>query len=168
MPFSMPELERLREAIIEGLRTNNALLECEDETEQVIDQKDIREVKSSLKVIRGNNPVYIIALVVHNDISKNDSISISSSHGVPYKGYVHDHVNDCYIVNCIDKVELGYIDISFRVSMESTGWECDIPVPENIIKKYLSESQRNELKKLKTIYKKPDYYIQYLQMMSVY
>jgi len=130
-------------------------------------QQDSKDVKSNLSVRATQESTYIILLVIHDDPDRNKLQQISCDRGTPLGGYVYDSVKDCYFVSCLDYLPLGYIPVSFKVEMKNAGhWAVSIPVPEKVLKRYLDDQQKTDLKRLRDLYNDGHHRISFLQMIG--
>lgn len=127
-------------------------------------QVDEKYVKSQLKVSRGVESTFVVVVALSKSCSKNGIMRIKGSNGNPMGGYVFDSVHDCYVVKGMDHRCLGYIPISFRIEADS--WTSHIPVPEKIVKRYLSSDQKSVLKSFQNTYNKEDYDLQFVQFVE--
>lgn len=139
-----------------------------NETDISLFRKDIKDLKSRLRVIPSfSQSTYLVALIIDKHGDNNNITQISCERGLPIGGYVYDSVTDCYKVTCVDYLALGYIPVSFRAEMDhSDSWGAPIPMPENIINRYLSQQQKIDLRLFKSKYKTGQYDLQYLQMVG--
>ena len=126
--------------------------------------KDVKDFKSALKVVRTDDATYIVVVAVHKDEIKNDIVRVSCDRGVPITGYVYDGVNDCYLINCVDCLSLGYVDASFTLESKDTGWIVQLPMPDAVLKRYLNLRQKSDLKQFKKVFEGDDYTFSFLQM----
>jgi hypothetical protein len=62
---------------------------------------------------------------------------------------------------------LGYIDVSYYLKIKGNDfWRTRIPLPENVICRYLGKESLEKLKSFKTRYKGAEYYFQFIQMIG--
>ena len=143
------------------------------------DPKDAKELKHKLKVVKVQNPCYIVLLVVHRETARNDVSRLSCKRLLPIEGYptcmkiipvggyVYDGVNDCYLVNCIDYLPLGFLPFFFKIEMEGVGhWSASSPMPESLLRRHLPSLQRSDLDKFKSTYSSEEFKHQYIQFIS--
>jgi hypothetical protein len=132
-----------------------------------LQNKIIREVHNSLVVNMVNSETYVIAVAVCKDGTKNFINRISCKKGIPIEGYIYDAQSDCYFIECSDYLHIGNISVSFVASSKSRNcWKINVPLPENVIKKYLSETQKKDLKNFKAHFNNDEYTINYIQMVA--
>jgi len=143
-------------------------------------EKEFKEIKSKLKLIRTQQPSYIVLLVSHKTPEKNDIVRLNcknlipangypfNTKVVPIGGYVYDGIHDCYIINCIDYMTLGFMPFSYKLKMENVGfWTVQIPVPENLVKKNLDNKQKFELDNFKSVYEDSEIFdFHFIQFVS--
>lgn len=129
-------------------------------------QKDIKDIKNSLKVSVSNNKTFVILMAVNKEYSKNVLMKIKCFHGNPIGGYVYDSVTDSFSVHCVDYCIIGMINIAFKLSMDSSdNWNIDIPMSESIIKRYMNSEQALIFKRFKETYKQ-DVEYKYIQIIN--
>jgi hypothetical protein len=108
-------------------------------------------VRNEIKVERSQSNSYII--VVANQSPMDDMLKIHCQGGTAISGYVYDHLNDCYCIRGIDYCSLGYVPISFRLTMEHSNWNISVPTPENVLRRFMTKKQKTDLKNFKEHYK---------------
>lgn len=132
-----------------------------------LDNKIKKEVLNSFEIISLIDQTYIIVMAKHKEKVKNVINRISCSKGSPIGGFTYDTQSDSYYVECVDYFHLGYVSASFFIKIkELNNWKIRIPIPENILKKYLTTLQKKELKNFKNHFKSDLYEIQYIQMIN--
>ena len=137
------------------------------EPENQMKAKIAREVLHGLVVSESNVESYIIAVAVNKDLSKNFINRINCKKGIPIDGYVYDAQSDSYFVECADFLHVGVIPASYiAVAKSSLQWKIHVPMPESVIKRFLSDTQKKDLKKFKSHFKSEEYTISYIQMVS--
>jgi len=102
--------------------------------------------------------------VVANRNSGDKILRIHCRGGAAISGYVYDSLNDCYCVKGVDYCTLGYVPIGFKLVMEQSNWTIDIPVPENVLRLFMTKRQKTDLKNFKDHYK--DCKIYFLQLVD--
>lgn len=141
-----------------------------DVPEADLEKRYERDVKSQLELIRRSEHTYVIVLAVHNNLASSSNVvrKVPTRRGIPIGGYVHDSTNDCYLVRCVDMVILGYVPISFKMQLKGlASWAVDVPVPETILRRHLSPTQRNELKKFMNNFENIDVSFEFIQMLGL-
>lgn len=129
--------------------------------------KIAKEVLNGLVINESNIETYLIVVAVNKELSKNFLNKIPCKKGVPIGGYVYDAQSDCYFVECADFLYLGVVPISFVAkSKSSIQWQINVPLPENVIKRFLTQTQKKDLKTFKSHFKMEDYDISYIQMVN--
>jgi hypothetical protein len=84
-------------------------------------------------------------------------------------GYRYAAVNDKYSVVCFDCMSLGFVNISYFITMNGTGgWRIRVPMPEPVLKRYMSPEQRKKLANYKSVFRNAgeDVRFEYVQMVS--
>lgn len=137
------------------------------ESHDDVHEKVLKDVYRNLKISFGNSSTIIVVIAVSNDDSKNFLNRVSCRKGIPLSGYVFDVQTDSYIVECADFLNLGSIPYTFVATQkDKKEWKTFVPMPESVIKKCLSDFQKNELKKFKSHFKSNDYRIEFIQMID--
>ncbi len=120
---------------------------------QVYD-KDIKDIKSSLKFEVTFDASTIIVMAVHKDSKRNTRVKIPCDGTLPIDGYCYCSINDCCTILCCGHLELGSIEISYIARMRgAASWNVKIPVPEKVIRRYLSVEQRLSLRSFQNSFK---------------
>jgi hypothetical protein len=78
-------------------------------------------------------------------------------------GYVHDTLNDCYCARGVDYCVLGYVPIVVQLTMDEM-WSTYVPIPEIVMRRYMTRRQKNNLKAFQDHYK--DHRIYFLQLVD--
>lgn len=129
--------------------------------------KIVKEVHRSLNITIANSSTHIYVTAVNRNHSKNFVNRITCKRGIPIGGYVYDSQCDSYIVECSDFLNLGTVPISFMLSQKNKEeWKQFVAMPESVIKKVLSEFQKNELKKFKSHFNSDEYEIEFIQLID--
>lgn len=135
-------------------------------TDDVI-QKASKETHRNLIVSATTQFTYVIVAAVHEDTSKNFINKISCKKGIPLGGYVYDAQSDAYYIDCADFLHLGYVPLAFEAKMDGVDdWKISVPMPESVVKKYLSVMQKKELKNFKNHFSDQFYKIHYIQIVD--
>ena len=129
--------------------------------------KDARDIKLNLKLRQTSACTYVIVMAIDAQQANNKIFRIAPGKGTPIGGYVYDTVNAFFSVRCMDYVCLGFIPVAFEASMGSSeGWSVRVPLPEAVIKRYLSQEQLADLAGFKSKYAADCYRIEYLQSVD--
>lgn len=126
-----------------------------------------KEIHHFVEVLPAFERTYIIVTAIHREKGRNFVTRISCKKGIPIGGYTFDSQTDSYHVECADYFHLGYVPMSFVARIKGLNhWEMRIPMPENAIKKCLTNLQKKELKNFKNHFKAESYEYQYIQMID--
>jgi len=129
--------------------------------------KAARETHRHVQVAATAQNTYVIVVAVHQDTTKNFINKISCKKGIPIGGYVYDAQSDAYYIDCADFLHLGFVPLSFEATMNGVDdWRISVPMPESVIKKYLSSMQKKELKNFKNHFSAEFYSIHYIQIVD--
>jgi hypothetical protein len=126
-----------------------------------------KELQRKLVVQTSISSTYVVVTAYDSQSETNIVNRISCRRGIPIGGYVHDAQNDCYYVECADFLNLGLIPISYAATLSGDRyWKVRLPMPESVIKKYLSPLQKKELRNFLKRFKEPRFRISYIQMVD--
>jgi hypothetical protein len=127
--------------------------------------KDTKDIKKSIKIEQDYSGMHVVVVAISKDDCDNAPIEIPCTYGKSLSNDVYNVVRDCYVVYGVDFHELGTIPVNYRAKIESVEWEIDIPLPESVIKKYMTSDQKERFEKWQIDYKKQDYDFYYMQVL---
>jgi hypothetical protein len=120
-----------------------------------------KQVRNSLGVEIQSRNTKIIAIA---SLTSSDPIlRIRCRGGNAIGGYVHDALNDCYCMRGVDYCNIGYIPIVIQLTM-GTVWSVYMPIPESVMRRYMTRRQKNNLKAFQEHYK--EHRISFLQLVD--
>lgn len=126
-----------------------------------------KEVRDNFYITPAEEQTYIIVVAISKDKSKNSISRIHCKKGLPIGGYIYDSQSDAYQIECVDYLHLGFVPFSFVGRIKDVQhWEIRVPMPENVIKKYLNSLQKKELKHFKNLFRSDEHDIQFIQMID--
>jgi len=129
--------------------------------------KSSKDERDNLEVVCSSDSTYIILVAVHKESSRNVLNKISCKKGLPIGGYLYDSVSDCYQISCADYVQIGYIPVSMILRVGGVqNWQTRIPLTEAVIRRFLTTSQKKDVKNFRAIYKADEFTIQYVQLLD--
>jgi len=129
--------------------------------------KICREQKEKIQVVFEKTPSFLVVAAVAKDRNKNSIVKITCKNGIPLGGYVYDNQTDTYQYECADCLQLGVIPISAFIKLkDNSSWKAKVPVAEGVLKKYLSDMQKKELKMFRSHFPITDFDIHFIQMIS--
>lgn len=131
------------------------------------ENNDLRDLKSNLKFVHTDDKTFVIIIAIsQRNRYRNQMVRINCRGGNPIGGYEYDNVNDCYEVSCVNYLTLGYIPVSYRLLSKSFRcWEMVVPLPEDLIIRYLDEIQIVNLKKFKDQFD-DEFVFEFIQMVN--
>jgi hypothetical protein len=133
------------------------------------DASVIQEVRDSLEIKFEPSHTVVHLVVIAKNEKLNTKKKIRCAGCTSIKGYIYDANDDCYIVNCCYSTELGIINQIAHLTVPKTGdWRICIPLPDSVLEKCLSNSQRKILKEIQQKFPSDDYEINYVQMIDVW
>ena len=138
------------------------------ETQEIA--KDVRDLKRRLSLrIDTSYGTRIFAIAISNTLYGNDELCIPTTTGDPICDDVHDMIRDCYLVEGVETLDLGTVPISATMNMDEIyGWHIDVPIPLNIMKRYMTEDQKTKFDNWKQRFRGNQYTIKLIQMRNVY
>jgi hypothetical protein len=129
--------------------------------------KSAKSVQNALEITVSSHQTYLIVVARNKKNEKNSITRINCKKGLPIAGYTYDSQSDSYFIDCSDYLQLGCIPVSFSANMKgSNSWTARIPMPESVIKKYLTDLQKKELSNFKSHFKSEEYDLEYIQMID--
>ena len=132
-----------------------------------VNKSDVRDVKRKTNVVSASGRTFVILAAIAHDSEKNTINRIRCGLGIPYAGYVYDSVRDCYNVNCTAVYFLGEVPVAMQLKMENVGyWSIPVPMPEVILKRYLTDQQKLDLKSFRSSYPSDSYDVHYIQFYT--
>ena len=137
------------------------------EFSQELYDKSIREQKEKLQVVMSSDPTYIVVLAICKDKSKNVIKQISCKNGVPLGGYLFDKETDSYYYECCDYFPLGTVPVGSMLRIKDYNfWTIRVPLAENVVRKFLDDTQKKDLKVFRNQFKIDQYDLQFVQMIA--
>lgn len=116
--------------------------------------KDNRDIKTNLEVVSQYQGMFVYLLAISENYTSNHCIRLSCKKGKPITKNCYDVTSDSYVINGMDYIKLGEVPYNFKLSLKDSNlFSIDIPVPERLLKRYLSEKQISNLEKFKSHYK---------------
>jgi hypothetical protein len=144
-------------------------IEYSGELKPELHQKACKDIRDRQEIDVCYDRTFIMALAIHNDPSKNSLTRIHCRKGLPISGYLYDSQSDSYHIECHDYVPLGYVPVSFYHRMPGAGnWKQRIPMPELTIRRYMTASQKHDLRQFKATYKSGQYTFHFMQIIDCY
>jgi hypothetical protein len=131
-----------------------------------LDIKDSKAIKGSLKIEVSTLFQTNLIVIATNENSEKNNIRKIKCSGTPIGGYVYNCFEDCYYVRCIEHFDLGAIPIVFYLKGEGYFWRTFVPIPEIVIKRYISKMQELNLKDFKSMFKGEGFKFQFIQFIQ--
>lgn len=129
--------------------------------------KNVREVHGNISIVQSEQETYVIAVAISLDKTKNFINKINCKRGIPIQGYVYDAQSDSYFLECSDFIHIGIIPASFVATLKNQGgWQMFVPMPESVIKRYMNDAQKKDLKQFKNHFKSDEFVINFVQMVN--
>ena len=129
--------------------------------------KICKEQKEKMQIRIKSEPSYLVVAAVAKNSERNSISKISCKRGIPFGGYVYDNQSETYHYECCDYLHLGIVPISAYITFkENSSWQIKVPLAESVLKKYLSEMQKKELKTFRNHFPATMFDLHYIQMTS--
>ena len=107
------------------------------------EKKELQDLKAKLRFTKVDKNTEVTAIAISKTISNNNYKVISCNKGRYLNNVVYDITKDCYYIECLDFLPIGEVPISFEVEMDGIfGWKVDLPIPEVVFRRYLSEDDK--------------------------
>jgi hypothetical protein len=127
--------------------------------------RDTKVLRGQLQLTKRPSNTFLVVVAVHHEDDKNKFAKISCKWGVPIGGYIYDAINDCYLIKCLDYLNLGNVPVSYKLAIKDFPfWSISAPLPESILKRYMTPLQKSDMKKYKQAMVGCKFY--FLQMIS--
>jgi len=137
-----------------------------EKTIDVLDSTTKTEIKKAIYLKPCVEHTHIFVLAFHHARNKLTAI-VYKEKSSPIGGYTYDAKFGQYYVECAEHLDLGVIPISFSIRIDKISrWECRIPLPESVIKKFLDADQIAKLNSFKE--KNRDCRFEFMQLVSCY
>jgi hypothetical protein len=130
-------------------------------------ENDVEIIRQSLRIERIAERTKVIVVVIDNESPTGNDINLIKCGGDPLGCYAYDAQHDGYYVNCAAYLDLGPISVAYRIMTQGTT-ECNniIALPDELIEKYLTPTQKKTLKIFKDKYAAPRYSMHYMQAVN--
>jgi hypothetical protein len=129
--------------------------------------KDVKELKSRTKVSLGKGKTVVLAVVSALDSTENKLITAPCKAGIHVCNTVYDVTKDSFIIEGIEVYTLGDIPVHYFIEMEGVqGFRVHLPLPETVVKRYLTESEKKKFEDWKAKFPKETHNIKLLQMVT--
>ena len=129
--------------------------------------KCISDIRDKLEIEFSHDKTYVAVLAVAENSDRNKLTTVSCKKGIPITGYSYDSQTESYVVECCDYFPLGYIQASYWHTMPGVAnWRQRIPMPESVIKRFLTPEQKSDLRGFKAAYKGCKFH--FMQIISCY
>jgi hypothetical protein len=132
----------------------------------VVGQDDFRD---KLKLQLVSDASYVIMLSISERDEENIIRRLAAKRGVPLVPYAYNAVGEYYNIRCVEFMSLGLVPVSFQLTLPGVPlWKVRVPMPEEVLERFLSEEQKLEVAHFKATAKEANLRVEYLQMVSCY
>jgi len=129
--------------------------------------KAVKEQRDNLDLSFSSERTFLVLVAIHKEEGRNSMSRITCKKGLPIGGYVYDATSDCYALSCADYFQLGYIPVSMVMRVNGQyNYQIRVPLADAVIKRFLSPSQKKDVKSFRGVYKPEDHILQYVQMID--
>jgi hypothetical protein len=126
-------------------------------------KEDIDLLRQAVCFERIDENIFVVLIAIDKDPKKN-LIQPIKAHGDSLGGYAYSPKTDIVLVECCDYVSLGIVPVAFRISVPGFVGKQLMPLPDSLIYKYTSASQKKSIRLFCDKYRTCD--IQYIQSVS--
>jgi hypothetical protein len=140
-----------------------------DEGEMVMpsNENDVDMIRQSLVIERVPERMRIIAVVVDKENHSSNDINLIKCNGDPLGCHAYDAQPDGYYVQCAAYTDLGAIPVAYRIRGQGSSDNNNIiALPDEMIEKYLSPTQKKTLKFFREKYSAPRFGVEYMQAIT--
>jgi hypothetical protein len=129
--------------------------------------KDVKEIKTRTKVTLGKGKTIVFAVASALDATNNKLIHVPCKNGIHICNAVYDVTRDSFIVEGVEVFPVGDIPVHYYVEMDGVqGFRIHLPLPEKVIKRYLTESEKKKFEDWKTKFPPETHNIKLLEMVT--
>lgn len=139
------------------------LKEVSPEIEKPLTDEEL--LLKSIKLKPSKDRTHIIVVVVDQDQQHNTVQRIRCMHGLAFREtYPYEQATDSYIIPCVVATNLGYISLSYTISIDSDPWTQRLLLPVELVKRHLNPQQLAVLSGVESKYSHPRYKFNIIQM----
>jgi hypothetical protein len=129
--------------------------------------KDVKELKTRTKVLLGKGKTIVLAVASSLTSEENKMIHAPCKNGIHICNAVYDVTRDSFIVEGVEVYTVGDIPIHYYIEMEGVqGFRVHLPLPEKVIKRYLTDSEKKKFEDWKSKFPFETHNIKFLQMVT--
>lgn len=88
---------------------------------------------------------HLAVVFIDKNPKNNNLMHIPCVQGSAISGYPYDCTSDCYLCECVNFINIGYIEFSCYLRVHST-YNIKIPICKNLCMKLLSDDQKKDIK----------------------
>lgn len=137
----------------------------DDNDDIVLFQKNVRDIKKSILIDLCYRNTTVFVAAISNSRSNNKTCFIPCD-GTPVTREVYDSVRDGFVLNCSDYYCIGEIPISYCINFENADCEIHVPLPMNVVKRYINEDKKSNFSLWKSSFNKDDYHFMTIQILG--
>lgn len=135
------------------------------EEKQVI--RDVKEIKTRTKVSLGRGKTVVLAVASSLNAADNKIIMAPCKAGIHVCNACYDVTKDSFVVEGLEVYNIGDIPVHYYAEMEGVhGFRIHLPLPEKVIKRYLTESEKKKFEDWRAKFPTENYNVKLLQMVT--
>jgi hypothetical protein len=135
-----------------------------DEKQQA---KDVKELKTRTKVSLGKGKTIVLAVATALNSEENKIIYAPCKNGIHVCNTVYDVTRDSFVVEAVEVYTVGEVSVHYYMEMEGVqGFRVHLPLPEKVVKRYITESEKKKFDEWKASFPSEKYNIKLLQMVT--
>jgi hypothetical protein len=139
----------------------------EKQTKPENDESEVEMIRQSLVIERIPERMRIIAIATDTVDESCNVINTLKCSGEALHCYAHNQQLDSYYVSCVSHYDMGNISIAYRISSQGmANLNNVIALPDALIEKKLSPTQKKALASFRENYPSPRYLISFMQAIS--
>ena len=131
--------------------------------------KTLKILRKKTELVQMDDGLSVLAVAIAEDDDLNNNQVIPALLGDPINVNVHDFVKDYYYAYCYSYFDIGSIPVNYKLCIKGVhNWMVDIPLPLNVIMRYLTEHQIKEFENWKNSLGTKKLVIETIQVINVY
>lgn len=131
-------------------------------------ERDTKGLRRSFKFFKDEAGTIVYAVAISNNPDLNRRIEIPAAYGSPVTHEVYNTMRDCIFLSGVDVHEVGFIPVSYHISLPDCDWDVCVPLPFAVIKRYMSKDQLASFNKWKSSFDGEKFTFQFVQEVSVF
>lgn len=88
----------------------------------------------------------LVAVFIDKNYKNNNLVHIPCHQGSAISGYPYDCTSDCYLCECVNYINVGFVEFVCYIRIHST-YYIKVPMSKNLCMKILNNDQKSLLKR---------------------